>query len=188
MRYRVRHSTVYAYADPVDLATHMLHLKPRDVEGQTVLESAMEISPAPATRTEGVDHFGNRVARIAVNVPHKRFEVTTEALVDVAFPPPPEEKATPSWEQVAAEAASGRAAFAATEFTYASPLVPPVAEARDYAAPSFTPGRPVLAALAELNQRIRSEFSFRAGVSTIATPIARTLERREGRMPGFFPT
>ena len=43
----------------------------------------------------------------------------------------------------------------------------------------------MLEALLELNARIRREFTFRAGVTTISTPIDRVLERREGVCQDF---
>ncbi len=58
-------------------------------------------------------------------------------------------------------------------------------EAAAYAAPSFPPRRPVLAALLELNARIRRDFTFRAGVTTTATTIKEVLTRRQGVCQDF---
>ena len=63
-----------------------------------------------------------------------------------------------------------------------APLDP---EAGAYAAPSFPPGRPVLAGLRDLMGRIRREFAFRAGVTTIATPVAKVLQLRAGVCQDF---
>lgn len=186
MRYRVRHTTLYAYSDSVDLATHMLHLQPRaDLVGQSVVECGISVSPSPAARTEAIDHFGNCVSRIVINTPHKRFEVITEAVVDVAFPPPPEPSTTLPWEQVVAAAAAGGESSAASEFLFESPLVPAVPAAGAYAEISFAPGRPILDALIDLNSRIRRDFTFRASVTGIGTPISRVLARREGVCQDF---
>ena len=65
------------------------------------------------------------------------------------------------------------------------PKKPAQAEARAYAAVSFKPGRPVLDALLELNNRIRADFRFRAGVTSISTPVAQVMQRREGVCQDF---
>src|SRR6202030_3858824 len=80
---------------------------------------------------------------------------------------------------------AGPAAWQAAEFLFDSPRAAADAGAKAYAAASFTPGRPVLAALLDLNARIRREFTFRAGVTTTTTPIADVLRRRQGVCQDF---
>lgn len=176
MIYRLRHVTTYAYAHPVDLAAHLLLLTPRQLTHQSVARATLTITPKPSRVTEAVDHFGNAVARAFLEVPHDRFEVVAEALVEVCFPDPPAPAATPPWEQVAAAAQSGVIA----EFAYPSALAPRVAGATGYAAASFTPGRPVLAGLLELMGRIKRDFTYRPGVTGPQTQVAEVLESRTG--------
>jgi transglutaminase-like putative cysteine protease len=82
-------------------------------------------------------------------------------------------------------APTGGPGWREAEFIFDSPLVPAVPAAREYAAESFTAGRPVLAALRDLNHRIRTDFAFKAGVTTIATPIATVLRLRAGVCQDF---
>ncbi|MBN8892869.1 MAG: transglutaminase family protein [Rhodospirillales bacterium] len=186
MRYRVRHTTTYDYAEKVDLASHMLHLTPRSLAWQRVEAASIEAHPMPARVTEGIDHFGNPVRWMFLDRPHYRFEVTVEAVVEVAFPPPPEPGATPPWEQVA-EAAErgGPGAWQAAEFAFASPMAPADAGAGAYAAISFPPGRPVLAGLLDLTRRINAEFAFKPGETTLHTPISQVLAQRAGVCQDF---
>ncbi|UFN51127.1 transglutaminase family protein [Roseomonas sp. OT10] len=177
MLLRVRHVTSYAYGRPVDMATHMLHLTPRALPHQRVISHRLDSTPAPARITHGEDHFGNGVAWMFLDDPHARFEVVARAVVDVSFPAPPPVEATRPWEEVAALAPREPQA---AEFTFDSPMVAASAVARDFAAPSFPPGRPILAGLLDLNARFRKEFRFRSGVTTIATPVEEVLRRREG--------
>lgn len=180
--WRIRHATIYRYAEAVDMASHMLHLSPRPLPHQQLRWETLASAPEPARVSSGLDHFGNRVTWLFLDRPHARFEVVAEAEIDVAFPPPPPAAATPPWEQVAAEAArSGPVA----EFTFPSPLLPEHAGARDYVAQSFTPGRPVLAALREVTTRIYRDFAFRAGVTGIATPVSQVLAQRAGVCQDF---
>ena len=64
-------------------------------------------------------------------------------------------------------------------------MVPTTPPAGAYAAPCFPPGRPVLEGLLALMGRIREDFVFRSGVTTVSTPIATVLERREGVCQDF---
>ena len=186
MRYRVRHVTTYTYARPVDLGGHMLHLTPRALAFQQVVSAELTAEPQPTRRDDGVDHFGNTVTWMALDQPHETFRVALEAVVEVGFPAPPRAAATPAWEDVAAQAqAGGPDGWEAAEFAFGSPLAPADAGAGAYAAISFPPGRPVLAGLLDLTGRIRREFAFKSGVTTINTPVSKVLAQRAGVCQDF---
>ncbi len=181
-RYRLRHVTTYRYAEPVDLASHLLHLAPRALPHQRVLAASITADPAPARTASRRDHFGNAVGWLFLDRAHARFEVTLAAHVDVAFPAPPPVARTLPWEQVAAAAA---VTAEAAEFLFDSPFAAVEPGAGAYAAVSFPPGRPVLAGLLELTGRIRRDFAFRPGATTVATPVARVLAQRAGVCQDF---
>lgn len=195
MRYRVSHVTRYDYADPVNLAGHMVHLEPRALAHQTVLSSRLTAHPRPSRVVARTDHYGNAASWMFLDLPHQQFEVTLDAVVEVAFPAPCEPEATPPWEQVVAQVRPGSdprgdckpggTAWAASEFTLASPLAPLDPQARAYALESFPPGRPILAGLIELNGRIRRDFAFRPGATTVSTPVAKVMSQRAGVCQDF---
>ncbi|TCZ63189.1 transglutaminase family protein [Roseicella aquatilis] len=186
MKYRVRHTTRYAYGSTVDLAAHMLHLRPRDLPWQRVLSSGISTLPAAGRWRDGLDHFGNAVTWLFIEASHDLFEVTAEAKVEVRYPDPPPAAATPAWEAVRDLARrGGPEAWQAAEFRFDSPMCPAVPAAGAYAAASFPPGRPVLAGLLDLNARIRAEFRFRAGVTDLSTPVTEVLATREGVCQDF---
>jgi transglutaminase-like putative cysteine protease len=54
-----------------------------------------------------------------------------------------------------------------------------------YAAPCFTPGRPLLAAVQALMHRIFSEFEYDPKATTVATPVLRILETKRGVCQDF---
>ena len=183
-RYALRHVTGYRYATPVDLAAHMLHLTPRALPGQAVESVTLGVTPTPACRTEGADAYGNGVSWLSIEAPHEAFEVVLEAVVSVGFASPPATSATPPWE-VVRDAALRPEGVEAAEFALPSPLVPSEAAAGAYAAPSFPPGRPVLAGLLELTSRIKRDFAFKPGVTTISTPVSQVLATRVGVCQDF---
>ena len=186
MKYRVRHTTVYKYGQPVDLAAHMLHLLPRALPQQIVSSADLDTTPAAARCNEGTDHFGNRVTWLFMDLPHATFEVRLSASVEVGFPAAPVAAATPPWESVAAMVRAGGAeAWQVAEFGFASRMAPADAAAGAYALVSFPAGRPVLEGLLDLTARIRRDFTFRAGVTTISTPVAQVLKQRAGVCQDF---
>jgi transglutaminase-like putative cysteine protease len=184
MRYRVQHITRYAYGSPVELAAHMVHLRPRTRSWQTVISERIFADPQPARRTDGLDHFGNHVTWLFLDLPHADFEVTSEALVEVNCLPPADSASTPPWEDVV-RAAHTPAGWEAVEFQFGTPMSPINEDTRDYVSVSFTPGRPVLEALLDLNERFYTEFRFRSGVTTISTPVTQVMQRREGVCQDF---
>jgi transglutaminase-like putative cysteine protease len=184
--YRVRHVTRYDYQTPVDLGAHLAHLRPRPLPHQRVLRAGVHAAPAVSWRRDGSDHFGNEVTWLFLDVAHAAFQVISDATVDVGFPAPPDAAATPAWEAVAQQAwLTDAASWQASEFVFDSPRAPADGGARSYAATSFPPGRPILAAVLDLNSRIRRDFTFRSGVTTTSTPITEVLRRREGVCQDF---
>ena len=186
MRYRVHHETVYEYAEPVDLASHMIHLSPRPLPYQRVISARVTAEPEPSRASVALDYFGNDVRLMFIDRPHARFGVLLEAVADVRFPAAPRAEATPAWEQVAAAGQRGGGlAWEAAEFAFPSEMAPADPGAGAYAAISFPAGRSVLAGLLDLTARINKEFSFRPGVTTIQTPVSRVLAQRAGVCQDF---
>jgi transglutaminase-like putative cysteine protease len=184
MRYRVRHTSRYGYGKPVDLAAHMVHLRPRPRPFQTIVSEKLTSTPDPERRRDGVDYFGNPVTWLFMDQPHAGFEVTAESVVDVEFPKPPPAAETLPWEQVA-HAARLPGALRDVEFRYGTGMAPIEASSRAYARTSFPPGRPVMEALVDLTTRIYTQFRFRSGVTTISTPVSQVMHRKEGVCQDF---
>lgn len=182
---RVEHVTEYDYASRVELAAHMLHLCPRDLPWQQVLHFDLRVDPPPDRIRWGDDHFGNRVAWLFLDRAHAALHVAVTAIVAIDRRPPPGAADTPSWEQVARDATRPEAANDAAEFAFPSPMAPAAPAVRTYAAASFPPARPILAALLDLMRRIRADFRFDPEVTTIATPVDQVLRLRAGVCQDF---
>lgn len=186
MRYRVHHETVYEYSDPVDLASHMLHLSPRRLPWQNVVSAVVIADPLPSRTSAARDYFGNDVCWMFLDRPHDRFAVRLEAQVDVRFPVPPSVELTPAWEQVVVTARKGGVlAWQAAEFAFPSDMAPADPGAGAYAGVSFPAGRPILEGLLDLTSRINRDFTFRPGVTTLHTPVERVLAHMAGVCQDF---
>ena len=185
MKYRVEHTTTFKYANPVELASHMVHLLPRELPYQHVIDSELAATPRAGRRSDAVDHFGNRVNWLFLDVQHARFSVTLHAEVDVGFPPPPQPDSTLAWEDVTAARAGGALYWEAAEFVFHSPMVAADPAVAAYVAGSFPSGRAILVGVIDLLARIRADFKFQSGVTTIATPVGKVLAQKAGVCQDF---
>jgi len=187
VKYQLTHRTSYAYGSSVDSAQHIAHLRPRAFRGQTVEAIGIETNPVPAMAVSHLDHFGNNIDIYRIDKPHTRFEIEVRAVLDVRFPDPPPAGETPPWEDLRAALSGGGFPLAveASELVHESPLVPEVEALRDYAAPCFTPGRPILEAARELTSRIKDDFEYHPGATDISTPLDEVFTGKAGVCQDF---
>jgi transglutaminase-like putative cysteine protease len=186
---RVEHVTEYTYANRVELAGHLLHLRPRSLPWQDVRRFQLRADPEPDRVQWGTDHFGNPVAWLFLDRAHDSLRVSTEALVRVEPREPPVAQHTPAWEMIARMARQPASIRQVAEFSFGSERAPatirPDNPARAYTLPSFPPDRPVLEGLVDLMQRMGRDFRFDANVTTVSTPVERVLELRAGVCQDF---
>ncbi len=184
-RHRVTHRTEYRYSDVVTSSYGRGFLTPRDSLRQRCVAHRLIIDPAPADSSTSEDSYGNISSYFHVTQPHRALRVTSDSVVDV-YPPAPNlytgGPAAQPWEDARPVGSGGALA---TEFTL--DLNPPeiTDDVRDYAAPSFTPGRPLIEVLRDLASRIFSDFTYRSGSTTISTGVNEVLAAREGVCQDF---
>lgn len=183
--YRVTHRTVYHYADVVTSSYGRGFLTPRDSARQRCLSHELQIEPAAVDSSTSRDVYGNISSYFHVTERHHTLSVTSRSVVEVD-PPPPSlyggGSARAPWEIARPVGVDGALAI---EFTL--DLQPPeITDAvRDYAAPSFVPGRPLIEALGDLTHRIFSDFTYRSGSTTVSTQVRDVLAAGEGVCQDF---
>ena len=187
MIYDVRQTTAYAYASKVAYAHHVLRLTPIDRAGQRVQASALDIVPAPVGRREGRDFFGNRLTRIDLAEPHDRMIIKMAARIVVEPVADTAPETTPAWEDVRDEvfAATDIGATSPAHFLFASRQVSLDPEIRDYARMSFPLARPVLAGAVDLMHRIKQDFVYEVGATTVSTTPPMSFALRRGVCQDF---
>ncbi len=187
MIYDVIHRTTYRYAEPVDLSYHVMRLTPRSLPHQRVLRSTVIATPAPVRVYDTTDYFGNVATYMSLEEPHAELVVDARCAVDVQFPPPPPAELTPPWETVRDGLDGGGLPVETTavEFMRESPLIAYDDAVREFAAPSFARGRPVLACFADLNRRIKTEFVFDPRATGVATAVREVMQIRRGVCQDF---
>lgn len=187
MMYEIRQLTRYSYATFVPVSRHLVRLTPRAGPQLDVESCTISIDPRPSERSEDVDFFGNGVTHIALDTPHNALVVESRAVVRLKLAPPIDPAATPPWEEVAraAHAAASLDARSPAHQLFASRHVPMDEEIGAYAAESFTPGRPVLAAAFDLACRIEADFTYDPVATDVMTPVRRAFEQRRGVCQDF---
>jgi transglutaminase-like putative cysteine protease len=186
-RYAVSHRTTYCYSETVPVCHNELHLVPRPSPRQRMLASTLTVDPIPASMSESLDYFGNRTGFLAIEEGHQRLVVTATSEVEVDPPRPWNDLPAVPWEQVRDElaASTGPITLEAREFVSPSPLVPVAAHLAEWAAASFSPGRPWAEALLDLTRRIHREFVYDPTATTISTPVEDVFAHRRGVCQDF---
>jgi transglutaminase-like putative cysteine protease len=184
----VVHETRYDYAAPVSLAHHLAHLKPLHDAQQRLLAFALEIDPLPSHSCAGFDSMGNAERHFSLTQPHRALTVraTSRCAVTARFTDLQSE-ASPAWDAIASRLRYvARGPFEpAVEFAMPSPYVPRLESLREYAAPSFTPARPVAAAAIDLMHRLHADFRYQSQATKVDTPLAEVMASKRGVCQDF---
>src|ERR1051325_2817255 len=100
MKYRVQHTTTYAYNEMVLLCHNEVHLTPRNTAHQTRGSMQLGVAPEPAVCSDYVDYFGNNATFFTVQERHRELKVTATSDVDVVSNGQSFPQLTPAWEDI----------------------------------------------------------------------------------------
>jgi transglutaminase-like putative cysteine protease len=187
MTYRITHKTTYKYRRPVSFGNHAVYLTPRSRPHCVCTSNELRVSPAPATQSERVDHFGNQLTVFSIQEPHEQLEIEARSQMVIDGDPAPWPEHSPSWNGVAQDlpSASTQDGIDAYQFVFESPRIPVGAEFAAYASPSFPMGRPLTEALLDLTDRIHTDFRFDSKATGVRTRPEEVLLHRRGVCQDF---
>ncbi|MCC5828032.1 MAG: transglutaminase family protein [Phycisphaeraceae bacterium] len=185
VQYRVSHTTVYEYTEPVSTCHNIVHLGLRRTPWQMPGAWEVIVSPKPDGLTSHRDYFGNDASCFAIEEPHDRMVVTLAGEVEVQ-PRSLPQRSRP-WEALRSALPECRtqADLEAFEFTFASPLIEPFDALAELTDDLFTPKRPYLEAVWDLTERINRTFAYDPEATDIATPLHEVLANRHGVCQDF---
>ncbi|ABK42921.1 transglutaminase, N-terminal domain protein [Magnetococcus marinus MC-1] len=190
MEYRIKHTTLYQYSEPVTLCHNRAILKPKDGMGQKCHKFTLRIDPEPAIMESHKDAFGNTVHYFEIHEPHKQLEITATSQLTrtpVLLPPMAMEN-SPAWESVRSQFDAGDGnedMVHVALYRMPSPMIPALPALAELTDPIFTPGRPILEATMAFTQAIHEGFKYDPEATTIATPITAVLAQRAGVCQDF---
>jgi transglutaminase-like putative cysteine protease len=207
VKYRITHTTLYHYSQPVGLCQNEARLQPRNFWRQQCHSSRFDITPAPMDFSERIDFFGNRVAYFAIQQPHTQLIVTAISEVTI-FPRQNNLDLLNqmTWEQVRnllqetpmqgqSQSQQGQIQqqnqeqsleiLDARQYVLDSPMVTITPELANYAQSSFLPNLALVDVVHDLMQRIYKDFTYDPTFTTIATPLSEVLSHRRGVCQDF---
>jgi transglutaminase-like putative cysteine protease len=187
MRYRIVHTTRYLASDKVSVGQNQAWLKPRICDWQRCLKHRLKITPEPSVVHERLDYFGNPCLFLAFNEGYQSLAVTARSVVEVRPRAWPAAETTPPWTQVAEEIIHCATPDErdAAQFRFDSPRAAANTEAREFARASFTPGRPILAALHDLTARVHRDFKYQPNSTSVNTSVSEVFKLRKGVCQDF---
>jgi len=183
--YRISHRTQYRYSDVVTSSYGRGFLTPRDLARQRCFWHELRIEPEPVDCSVSIDVYGNARTYFHVTAPHRVLTVNSESIVEV------ESVAQRCYTRGAArapwEAARPAGPDAAAAVEFALDLAPAeITDAvREYAAPSFSAGRPLIDVLRDLAGRIYTDFTYRPGATRVSSRVSEVLAARAGVCQDF---
>ncbi|WP_156223471.1 transglutaminase family protein [Pseudactinotalea suaedae] len=195
--YRLTHLTSYSYPEEVTSSYGRAVLLPRPGGGQQVHASRLTVTPEATEMRDHRDFHGNLSSYFHVTEPHTALQVRSSSVLTVTrrradrarLPNVPWELAAQAARTVfSPEARSGSSiagGLAIAESRLASPMVDLSDAVREYASPSFAPGRAVPDIVEDLCHRIYADFEYRSGSTTVRTRLPEVLERRTGVCQDF---
>ena len=174
--YSIVHSTRQRYMENVHRSRNEVRLQPLDSGTQRLVSSQLEVTP-DAEVAAGLDYYGNTVAMVAVESPHREMVIAFRSEVEVQRPHV-EPRVNHPWDE-------GSLAFhPSAEFLAPSPRVPRLRVLEklneELGVRTRDPD-----SLMEANRRLREHFKYVPGATTVGTRLPEVVERRVGVCQDF---
>lgn len=181
MLFQITHKTHYFYQQLVSFCHNKAMLRPRDIPGQTLKAFSLTISPKASELSEYTDFFGNTLTHFLIPNPHKELIVTAHATIEKEEPGTPLHSEMTLDEVHECTHAQKNEFHDLVQYGLESPHIPLDEPAvREFAAPFFEPGKPVLESCKAFNHHIYDVFEFDPESTTISTPVYEVLEKKAG--------
>ncbi|HEY0293251.1 MAG TPA: transglutaminase family protein [Hansschlegelia sp.] len=176
----------YHYPQDVKDARHILRVRPRAERGQRLMSARVTISPDPTETGREHDFFGNAIDHVLILPSHDALRVTMRAHVEVARPRP-DLGLTPTVAEVRAAAKADRESGGGgpMHFLGDSRVVRVSEPLSSYAAETALDDMPAGEAMLALSRRIKADFDYAPGKTTVDTPLEDAFTRREGVCQDF---
>ena len=182
MRYEVTHKTKYVYQSPASLCHNIVYQWPATFPFQQVDAYRYSILPEPNFLIKRQDFFENQYLYFSVQKTHKELVVESTSEITIIRPGWMDINpgSTPSWESVVKLLRETETPNDTKQFYLESTYVTYIRGVRSYALESFTPNRPIMEAMLDLNNRINRDFKFTPGFTEISTPLEDVFKYKKG--------
>ncbi len=186
MKYTIQHTTAYTYLEPVSLCHNIARLMPRDTKGQICRDTIIQITPQPDRINEYEDFFGNKIIYFSIEKEHWELTVQVTSEVERKSGRVVSESGTSDSKlDEQRKVISEDELLDVKQYIFATPMTSWNEEILIYASRSFTPDRSVFEAAEDLTKRIYTDFEYKPGHTTIATPLSVVIKERKGVCQDF---
>ena len=185
MRYQVHHRTSIRYDVPVSQARFNIRLRPWGWPGQTILDQSLLFSPNPAERRDEPGPYC--VNRSLLGFSRKLSELKIESRFTVEIVPRVPDTAGPRLVDLRQSALELRdlSVLSPAPYLFASRIADGNFAIGEWASNLLPADQPVIEAANGLMGAINSQFAYRPGTTSSATPPAEAFARREGVCQDF---
>jgi len=187
LKYKVKHITDYIYESPASLCHNIMIQIPREFDFQRVIDFKYTIEPKPSYEVIRNDFFENKYVYFSIERTHQKLSVNSQSTIEL-YPPAWRDidpATTRPWEEVANWLKTTDAMNDLRQFYLESEHIKFFPGIQEYAYQSFSPGRPIMEAMLELNKRIFVDFKFTPGFTDISTPLEEVFKFRKGVCQDF---
>jgi len=188
VKYKIKHTTTYQYADFVSLCQNQARLTPKTNRAQLCHSSQIQIDPPSSYLKEYTDYFNNRVTVFEITTQHKVLAVTIVSEVELLVPDNIDLKGIDMpWTKARDILAKPDTSelLTVSEFILPSQFTQLETGIRDYALVSFTEKANLIEACKDLMARIFHEFQYDPGFTTISTPLSVVFAQKRGVCQDF---
>ncbi|GJM28783.1 MAG: hypothetical protein DHS20C17_14180 [Cyclobacteriaceae bacterium] len=182
MKYQVTHITDYIYQSPSSLCHNIMVQTPKNLPFQLVEKHEQTIDPEPEYLNRSQDFFENETVHFSIERTHSKLTATSKSWVSLSSPAwmAVDPGQTQPWEAVRDWLRTTEAMNDTRQFYLQSKHVEFADGVQEYALQSFTPGRPIMEAMLDLNTRINGDFTFTPGFTDLSTPVSEVFANKKG--------
>lgn len=186
-RYRISHTTTYAYEPAVRLSHALLHLSPAQFPTQQINSATLHIEPAPDTRLDSIDSFANPVTWASIERHHERstFRSTLDIMVGLPQPPIDEFAADARHLGQVRLESLGSSRLDVRWCRLGSAFAPTSVHDEEVSSLFADERRPLIDIVYEILSWFARSFRFDPMATDVSTPVAEVLQNRAGVCQDF---
>lgn len=187
MIYNIRLSITHHYDQPAAHGRQLIRVLPKSIPGRQHLNThLLEVSPAPTTRTDGVDFFGNSVLTCTHSAPHEDLEISLTCHVAMTPTLPPTDL-SPSIASLRADWQRERDLSPSSPLHFLGPTArlagdPDIAT---FAKAAIDPTASVTENVIRLGEALNTFMTFDSAATTVDTDASEAFRIRRGVCQDF---
>lgn len=187
MIYNIRLTINHSYDQPAAHGRQLIRVLPKSIPGrQRLTTHVLDISPAPETRVERTDFFGNAVLTSTHGEPHSEVRIALTSHVSVTPPLPPSDL-SPSLEALRADWQRERDLGAASPLHFLGPTarLTPDADIAAFAQAAVSPTASVTETVIRFGEALHAAMTFDSEATTVDTDASEAFRMRRGVCQDF---